>query len=1228
MNINFKNWAKTLAVALVALFGYSSAMAQDAEPIITLKTNLYEQLGATNSCTIVIAGFAESDWIDVDCGAGTEEHQLAQLAYDSEAASYTGTTLTCNVDKAGIIRIYGNAKNIQYLDISGCYVREIEMSACTKLQFFTASHNELQALDLSGFPNLLAIDVDDNPFNVSPLKIGSNHPALTILEIGQTENLDQEFNLSDYPLLVSFGAYANKGLRKLDPTGCPELLRLSIDVSNVESLDVSKNTKLRILNISETGIKEIDLSKNPELQQLYCVHQSGSLHQDAKMDHLDITHNPELLYLFASGNNLTEIDLSKNPKLQNIYLSDNLLTSIDISNNTDIFNLILRNNYLTFATLPFPQSTWIDYDYYPRNMEVNKSYKVGDVIDLSDKVLREGTITTMAVYSTDENTPGAAKVVDESCYTYEAGKISFNQAMADSVFVAFANDAFPQITLEGMPLRTTKFVVKSADDFGKDIKKVSFKAALLSGSGVDLNFKVGIAGATAENPKTFMVETAAGTLVECTATTSNIPAEANVTGLNSPLGAVAIYVHEGDFITALDIENLQLTSIDLSQARALNHLRLVGTQLYSIDLGWNRSLRSLVLTGNYFSTLNIRGVNDAYDKTLLQDIDLSNNGLTAVTLNDMYTIHNLNLSHNNLTELLFKDADMMETLDISYNKFANVNLSYCTLMTKLDISHNEITDLVLPEEISLKELHCENNGFNFATLPQLPSLEVYTFAPQNDIKISPIGPGCDLSEYNTNGVTEYVWKFEDGTLLVENDDYTLADGKTRFAEKNIGKKAYCEMTNATFPGLTLTTSKIEIAGMPEYLLGSFTTKNDGAAKLTMTATVEGSIICVDWKGDGVDLEQYVLTTKYTSFDVTTHAGCTAKVYSYGEKSNLSVFSLDGAALESADFSNMTELICLSVKKAGLTSITLPDAPELMELMLDGNALESIDLSKYTKLYLLTLNDNKFTSFDLSKYPSLGIFSISNNQLTDITLGNAELWQLDLSRNKLTEVDLTGVPNLNQLTVAHNQLSTIDLSMMRDLKVLFVDYNKFRFSTLPRNNGYSLYTYFGQAEIPVTDSDGKIDLSAEASVEGVDTEFRWFFGEPSINEETGALEGEELYLDEEYTIENGVTTFLKNINGVMCTLTNSAFPNVILFTPLINITTCGIEGIAADAHKVAYAHEGNVYVVGIEGKASVYSTSGALVAQKEAVAGTARFEGLAAGVYVVVADGINQKVVVK
>ena len=94
MNFNFKNWAKGIALALMALVGFGSAAAQDSEPIITIKTNLYEQFGASNSCTVVIGGFAESDWIDVDCGAGTEEHELVRATYDADRGAYTATTIT------------------------------------------------------------------------------------------------------------------------------------------------------------------------------------------------------------------------------------------------------------------------------------------------------------------------------------------------------------------------------------------------------------------------------------------------------------------------------------------------------------------------------------------------------------------------------------------------------------------------------------------------------------------------------------------------------------------------------------------------------------------------------------------------------------------------------------------------------------------------------------------------------------------------------------------------------------------------------------------------------------------------------------------------------------------------------------------------------------------------------------------------------------------------------
>ena len=131
MTLKFKNWAKSLTVALLAVFGFTAAMAQDEEPIITIKTQLYEQMGAANSTNIVIGGFAESDWIDVDCGAGKEEHELMRTVYDEENNTYTGTIITCNVTAADEIRIYGNPENIQYINIDGCYVRDIEFSKLT-----------------------------------------------------------------------------------------------------------------------------------------------------------------------------------------------------------------------------------------------------------------------------------------------------------------------------------------------------------------------------------------------------------------------------------------------------------------------------------------------------------------------------------------------------------------------------------------------------------------------------------------------------------------------------------------------------------------------------------------------------------------------------------------------------------------------------------------------------------------------------------------------------------------------------------------------------------------------------------------------------------------------------------------------------------------------------------------------------------------------------------------
>jgi len=1218
---------------LIALAGAfwcipSTGRAQNGEPIAVLKSSIYDTYGETNSFQILIGGIESGDYIEIDCGSGTEEHELEQAVYDPSTSSWSGTLITCNVSKEGTVKIYGNASNIDVLHASGCYLRSADISKLTNLVFLDLSHNELEALDLTGFTKLQALYVDDNPFNVKPLIVGSNKPDLTILEMGQMNGLDESFNLSDYPNLLSFNAWANKGLKKLNPTGCPGLMRISIDSTPVSELDVSKNTNLQILNISDTGIKSIDLSKNTFLQEFYCDHLSGTINTDTKLTSLDVTKNTNLVRLYASGNALTAIDVSKNTYLQDLYVDRNKLTTIDVSQNRNLIKLSLRYNNMTFATLPLP-GEWNVYDYVQNDMPVARTFKEGMEIDLSDKVLREGTKTTVGLFMTSEENPNSLAPLGEEYYTYADGKITLLKATPDSVYLAFANDAFPASALTYYPLCTNKFIVKTAENYGKDDKVLSFMPVAQPG-GVPVSFKLGMNGATDEHPKTFYVDYGDGKKVEYKATSSSAPEAPNVSGGINAGGNVTVYVPEGELVTAFDMENITLSTIDLGAARALGTLRLANTGLYGIDLGWNRYLTKLELTGNHFSTLNLRGKNDAYQKNLLHDINLSNNEMTSVTLNDNFTIHHLDLSNNKLTELSLKDADMMKTLDISNNKISTLDINYCTLMTSLNIAGNEISSITLPSENSLTSLHCENNNFTFATLPNLTGLSDYVYAPQKDIIISAIGPGVDLSEQNVGGNTAYVWKKTGGTLLTKGTDYTEDGGKTRFLSPIIGQQVYCEMTNSAFSGLTMKTSSIEAAGMPTNVVATFITTADQAASLTLRATKAKTPVYIDWKGDEVELEQYIVGTSPETFSVNTHKGAVVRVYSYNTASDLDVFSISGVLMSSLDVSKLTQLVCLTVNGAGLSEIKMPESKDLFEIYLDNNNFSEIDLTKYAAtLKSLTINKNKLTTFDASLYPNLEQLALGNNQLTSVKLDNKNLWTLTLSGNKLTSVDLANVPALYQFFISNNELTSIDVSGLKSLKVLYIDRNKFKFSTLPPNNNYSRYIYANQAELAVGPDGDKVDLSSEAMIDGKATVYRWFVDTPAFDE-NGELTGEELYIEEEYTLDNGVTTFVKPIDNVMCVLINETYPDLILYTPLMNIKTTGVDNVTTGGSDVAVKVEGGNILISSPKDVAVrlYSVSGTLVGSAEVVNGGCVIPNVNPGVYVVTVGGSACKVVVR
>ena len=257
-----------------------SALGQDEKPIIEIKTNSYVQNGEANVAAVVISGI-NAGYIDVDCGYGRQEYELLQRSFNEETGSLTGTYISCNVSKDGYIKIYGDAENIDMLNISGCYATDIEISSLVNLDVLNCEHNELNALDLTNNKKIVMLYIDDNPFTVSAPVIGEK-PDLVLLEMGKTDKVDPNFDLSNYPKMVSFSAYANSGLTSIDPTGCPDLQRLSIDVTPVSSIDLSKNEKLTILNVSDTKITELNLSKNAALMHLICDH-SASVYSQYKI---------------------------------------------------------------------------------------------------------------------------------------------------------------------------------------------------------------------------------------------------------------------------------------------------------------------------------------------------------------------------------------------------------------------------------------------------------------------------------------------------------------------------------------------------------------------------------------------------------------------------------------------------------------------------------------------------------------------------------------------------------------------------------------------------------------------------------------------------------------------------------------------------------------------------------------------------------------------------------
>ena len=137
MNHHFRTIAASVITAVCCMGVSQAAYASEEEtPIITFKTNIYELNGDANHFGITL-GATENTFLDIDMGFGTEEHEVGVAVFNPETQAIEATYIGCRVSKEGIVRIYGDASKIDYIDAAGCYIDWIDMDACVNLSILT-----------------------------------------------------------------------------------------------------------------------------------------------------------------------------------------------------------------------------------------------------------------------------------------------------------------------------------------------------------------------------------------------------------------------------------------------------------------------------------------------------------------------------------------------------------------------------------------------------------------------------------------------------------------------------------------------------------------------------------------------------------------------------------------------------------------------------------------------------------------------------------------------------------------------------------------------------------------------------------------------------------------------------------------------------------------------------------------------------------------------------------
>jgi hypothetical protein len=254
-------------------------------------------------------------------------------------------------------------------------------------------------------------------------------------------------------------------------------------------------------------------------------------------------------------------------------------------------------------------------------------------------------------------------------------------------------------------------------------------------------------------------------------------------------------------LTELYCQTNNIPILDVSELTNLTILNCYNNQLTSLDVSSLVNLTYLYCSINQIAALDVSSL------TNLTFLSCYATQLTSLDVSALSNLTTLVCASNQLSELDVSGLTQLEVLICNDNQLTFLDVSALVNMTGLYCYGNHLTGMDASALSNLEYLECYNNRLPFSSLATGLHADNYSFIPQ-DILFEPQSVSYNITlDYTDESiiegtVTEFKF-FKNGAEAESNTSgiYTTT-GNGEY---------YCTMTNAKFPGLTLTTAAVTVA---------------------------------------------------------------------------------------------------------------------------------------------------------------------------------------------------------------------------------------------------------------------------------------------------------------------------------------------------------------------------------------------------------------------------------